>query len=503
MRMRWILSITALISILGSSISFCQTDQLPQQQPAPQSQQQPNTGTQSNTGGQQSVTPGQPIPAINPSTGQPETPAPETSPVDNRPIAGAEDITPELPGSTHSYLLPSFSVYQGLDSNAQLVSGTNHFVAATVPTGFLDMNVAGRSNQLSINFGGGGLLYDSSFSQSAGFAEGGFTDTYSSRRWSFLFSDRVSYLPEASGGFAGIGFGGGFNNAPLLGAGSGPGALNPIFTPGQSVLTGQFAALSNVSIAQAQYAVNPTNSIAVTGSFGIQHYAGGNNLQSSNDTLTVFSWDHQLTSTDSISVSYSLVRYRYNGGTAAVNDNLFRLGYAKRISQRMTFIGMVGPQLIYSTESLIPGTQHSVSVTGQASLNYRLQRMGFVVSYMHYVSPGSGVFQGANTDIATLGTTVHLRRTWDLSLSGSESRNKQLAAYSVNPAFPTSGHAINYQYGTFRLSHVMGRYMRAFVIYELQHQTSGISLVPGSTSTTLFRHIIGIGFELHPRPVGL
>ena len=503
MRMRCILTVTALVWILGANFGWCQDVQpLPQQQSQQPSQQQPANNSQTpNTAGQP-ATPGQPIPAINPSTGTAANPESGATPADTRPLAGAEEITPELPGSSHSYILPSFSVWEGADSNSMLEPGTSKFEAATVPVGVLDMNIVGRSNQFSVNYSGGGLIYDTDWARSAWFQQGGFTDSYTTRRWSFLISDRASYLPQASGGFAGIGLAGAFNNAPFLGAGSGPGGLNPVFVPGQSVLAGQFAATSNIAIAQAQYQLNSTNSVSVTGSFGIQHFANNSNLQSGNDTLTVFSWDHQLNATDSISFSYSLIRYRYNGGTLAINDNLWRVGYGRRLSHRMSFVAMVGPQLVYTAESLVPGERRTLNFSGQANLKYNLQRFGFSLGYLHYVTPGSGVFEGANTDDVTVGATVQLTRTWDLALSAAESRNTPLAASSINPAFPHPG-VVNYQYGTVRITHIMGRHLRAFMVYDLQHQASGVSFVPGSTSTGLIRHVFGIGFEMHPRPLGL
>lgn len=501
MRTRCILTITALI-LAGASVGLCQTDQLPQQQPAPQPQQPNNSTQQSNTGGQQSVTPGQPIPAINPSTGPVQTTESQPSQGQLPPLAGAEAITPELPGSTHSYILPSFSVWEAVDSNPYLQPGVRKSDAATIPTGTVDLTVAGRANQFSLNFTGGGLIYDSALSQTAGYVAGGFTDTYTTRRWSFLFSDRVSYLPQAAGGFGGLGFGGAFNNAPMLGAGSGPTQLNPIFTPGQSVLTGQFAALSNSAIAQAQYQINTTNSVSVTGSFGIQHYSAGTGLQSGNDTLAVFGWDHQLSPGNSISVSYSLIKYAYNGGLTSISDNVWRVGYGRRVSHRMAFTALVGPQLIYSANRLVPGVQRSLSVTGQASLSYQLQRVSFTLGYSHFTTPGSGVFEGANTDNVTGGAAVQVTRTWTLSLSGANSRNTGLGAFSVNPAFPNPG-AINYQYGSVRITHVMGRYMKAFLVYNLQHQASGGPVVPGSTGTGLIQNVFGIGLAFNPRPVGL
>jgi hypothetical protein len=186
----------------------------------------------------------------------------------------------------------------------------------------------------------------------------------------------------------------------------------------------------------------------------------------------------------------------------AINDNVWRVGYGKKISNRMSFLGLVGPQLIYSAESGVPGTHSSTSVTGQATLTYNLQRVSFSGSYLHFVSPGSGIFQGANTDTLSAGVGAQLTRTWNLSLSVGGSRNSPLGAYSINPAFPHPG-VVTYQYGSIRLTHIMGRYMRLFMVYNLQHQNSGAEFVPGSTSTKLFRSVFGAGVEFHPRPVGL
>jgi hypothetical protein len=497
MRLRRTLTIASLVCTLGASQLWCQ-----QPQSASPSQQQTAPNTQPSNPAGQSVTPGQPIPAITPSTGPVEV-TPSTTPTPaTQPLAGAEMISPELPGSTHSYILPSFSLWEGADSNSLLVPGQQQFEAATIPVGAVDLNVVSRSNQFGLNYGGGGMIYDTSLGRSAWFQDGGFTDTYTTRRWSFLVSDRASYLPQASSGFAGIGYAGIFNNAQFLGVGSGQSQLNPISAPGQSVLTGQFAATSNVSIAQAEYQLNPTNSLSVTGSFGITRFEVSSSLQSGTNTLSVFSWDHQLSSTDSLSVSYSLVRYRYNGGSVAINSNLWRVGYGRRISHRMSFFALIGPQLNYSAFNLVPGVQKSLTLTGQARLSYQLQRLSFYASYLQYVSPGSGVFQGSKTDDTSAGLDARLTRNWDLSLSGGDSRNTALEAYSVNPAFPNPG-VVQYEYGTVRLNHVLSRYTRVFAVYDLQHQTSGAAFVPGSTSTALFRHVFGIGLELHPRPVGL
>lgn len=487
-------AIAALAWSLTTAVGWPQqTDQQPAGQPSePAPPQQPEAPA---------PPPGNTAPLSPPSlpASQEEstgTPAETPGPVDTRPLAGAEAITPTLPGGGRSYILPSFSVSQGADTNAQIVPGTSKVQAATIPMASLSLNHVGRRNLFSLDYRGGGIIYETEPSLSTTFQEFGFADKYTTARWNLLIGDRVSYLPQASFGFGGIGFGGGFGGESL-GLGSGIG-LNAGYTPGQSILTGQSGTITNTAIGQAQYHFTPRSSFAAVGAFGIVHYTQGG-LSSGNDTILTLAYDHQVTSYDTLSVSYSFAALRFNGGSEAINDNMLRLGYGHRVTDRLTFTVLGGPEYTESTITGISGVQRHWGGIAEATLGYKVERGSLDAHYLHYVSLGSGVFNGAVTDTVNGSFNRELSRTWHGSLSLGYAHNKPLGAYSINPNFTNPG-TFGYEYGSFRLDHNFGHFTRGFFIYELQRQESGAAYVPGTNGRVIIRHIFGIGLELHPRP---
>jgi hypothetical protein len=423
-----------------------------------------------------------------------------TPPPDTRPLAGAQELTPTLPGSGRSYLIPSFSDWTGADSNAQIAPGVTKFVAATIPVGSLDLNVSGRRNQFNLAGGGGGLIYPTQFDSSAGFGQLTVSDFYNARRWNFLVMDRASYFPQASLGFGGIGYAGVFNTGESLGLGSGGSQVSQILAPGQSALLGHVGTTSNTAVVQTQYFLTATTSVTGVASFGIQHY-GEMSLESGNNRVFVGSIDHQLTTTDTVTFAYDLLQYRYNGNSTAINDNVFQLGYAHRVTSRISLLLIGGPAVIYSAVTGIPGTQQKWNWVARAQASYRAERGSFYLSYLHYQTPGSGLYQGANTDTASAGFTRELTRTWTSLLSFSYAHNSALLA-STSPTSASPG-STNYATGTIRLDRTMGHYVKLFGVYSVQHQLSGSGVVTGYSGNEIFRQIFGIGIEMHPRPWGL
>ncbi|HEY6292950.1 MAG TPA: hypothetical protein VI455_15475 [Terriglobia bacterium] len=507
--MRVRLGTTLAVAMLGWALTTGagwsqQTDQ--------QANSQTQTGQQGGTAPQTGPTkatpgapPAQPLPPLSPSGTQGQAggtgPAEETPPADTRPLAGAQEITPSLPGEGRSYILPSFSVYEAGDTNAQLQSGSGAgFEVATIPEGSIELNKVGSANQIGLTYAGGGLIYNTDLSQSATFQYLGLSDTYSTRRWKLLLADRVSYLPQASEGFGGIGLAGSFNTAQSLGLGTGFGALNPMVVPGQSILTTTAGATTNVGVAQAQYSVSPRSSISAFGSYGIFDYSQPG-LAGGNERMFSVSYDHNLTSVDTVSVSYSFIANRFSAGTVKINENLWRLGYGRRITDRLSLTLLAGPEFISSAVQAIPGVNQQWSYVVQGSFRYQLPRTGLSLSYLHYTTPGSGVYYGAQTDTLNGGVNRELSRKWTVSLYGNYSRNAQLGSFSVNPNVGNPG-VVNYETGTFRLSRIFGRYTRGFLVYTLEHQQSATA-VSGAAGRVIIRQIFGIGVELHPRPLAL
>lgn len=423
------------------------------------------------------------------------------TPADTRPLAGAEAITPTLPSAGRSYIIPSFSLWEGGDTNAQLISKQSGTALAAVPVGTLDLHVMGRHNSFDLGFSGGGLLYESNWSNSAAFDDFQISDTYSTRRWNFFISDRASYLPESALGFGGIGFAGVFNNAQSLGIGTGPAQLNGFYTPEQSYLTGYAGTTSETAITQVQYFATSRTSVSAMGAFGYMYYSQAG-LTSSNDRFGTFSIDHQATPTQTISFSYTVAQIHFNGGSVAFSDNMWRVGYGYRVTNHFTLTLVGGPELTYSAVTGLSGVSAKVNWAGQGLLGYHGQRGGFTFSYMHYLTPGSGIFQGAETNIATVGVNRELSRRWSGDAGVGWARNTAFASYSVSSARQGVGQ-INYEYGNLRLSRTLGHNSRVYAMYELQHQQTGAPIVAGSNSRVLSVQIFGIGVEWHPRPFGL
>lgn len=467
------------------------------QQPAAGSQAQPSD-TQSPSSGTTPAPPG----LQNPLGAQTETESEQgTTPTDTRPLAGAQAITPTLPTAGRSYIIPSLSLWEGGNTNARLISGYSNVAVAAVPVGTLDLHAMGRHNSFDVDYGGGGLLYESNWNDSAAFDNLQISDSYTARRWNFFISDRGNYWPESALGFEGIGFAGVFNNAQSLGIGTGIGQLNSFYTPAQSLLTGYAGVVSETAIAQLQYFVTPRTSVSAMGAFGYMHYTQAG-LTSSNDRFGTFSIDHEFTPTQSLSFSYTVSVIHFNGGSVALSDNLWRVGYGYRVTNHISLTVVGGPQLTYSAISGVFGVSQKLSWAGQGRLGYRGQRGGVTISLLHYLTPGSGVFQGAETSVATVAVNRELSRRWSGDAAVGWSDNGAFASYSASSAYRTVGH-INYEYGNLRLSHTLGHSSRVFAVYSLQHQESGAPIVPGSSSRFLNVQVFGIGIEWHPRPFGL
>jgi hypothetical protein len=426
---------------------------------------------------------------------------PAAPPSDTRPVAGAQELTPTLPGSGRSYLIPSFSDWTGADSDAQIVPGHTQYLVATIPLGSLDLNYSGRRNQFNLDYGGGGVIYPTESSQSAAFDQLTFSDYYDARRWNLLVMNRAAYLPQASLGFGGFGYAGAFNTAESLGLGSGVGQLNQTFVPGQSLLFGRTSTTNDNAVVQAQYFLTPRTSISGVASYGIQHYQE-TSLFSGNDRIFVGSIDHQLTGADTLTFAYDLIEYRYNGGSAAINDNVFQLGFAHRVSSRLTVTAIGGPAVIYTALAGVTGSQQQWTWQLLALAAYRANRGSVSVSYLHYATPGSGLFQGAQTQSVTTSFARELTRTWRGTATFGYSRNTRLGSYSLSSAVPNPG-PVNDEVATLRLDRTLGHYLRFFGVYSVIHQRAATAIVPGYSSNEIFRQIFGIGFELHPRPLGL
>jgi hypothetical protein len=121
---------------------------------------------------------------------------------------------------------------------------------------------------------------------------------------------------------------------------------------------------------------------------------------------------------------------------------------------------------------------------------------------MHYTSPGSGFFAGANTDLVTTSMNHLAGRNWTFNVNGGYSRNSQLQQSKVGASTATT---YRYWYGGGSIRRQLGRYFGAFVSYQYNDLrfNSSVCTNPGTCGTSTGQQVGLVGIDWHPHPFRL
>ena len=144
------------------------------------------------------------------------------------------------------------------------------------------------------------------------------------------------------------------------------------------------------------------------------------------------------------------------------------------------------------------GATTSPSWTAGGSLDYRVHRGAVVLWYNHYTANGGGLLTGADTQLVQLGWTTQLTRNWSGSLAPGYAHSRSLPQTTS----AQNNYAYNSVYAYASLSRRLGRYTTMFFTYNIQSQTSNNApCLAGNCGTSLPRHLVGFGFDWHPRQI--
>jgi hypothetical protein len=311
---------------------------------------------------------------------------------------------------------------------------------------------------------------------------------FDGRRWQALLIDQFSYLPQSSFGFGG-GIGGGLSTPGVSGTLAVPvSTLGQTYIPGQTNLGALGPQYSNSSALQFTYKVSGRGSLTVAGVFGILRFVNPGNINSDMET-GVLGYDYAVTRNDSVGLTYRFGAFRFPGEPQALNDQTVQLQYGRKITGRLALKLAAGPELI-TLRIPVANMRRTVTGSGNASLSYALAKGTSVeLHYMHGVTGGAGVFQGANTDQIGAGLTKQLSRVWSGNLSFGYARNGQILAAANASSFD------NWFAGA-GLSRSIGH--MTYLSFGYQAQIQAGSTIPGSTSYTV--HQINVSFQWHTRP---
>jgi hypothetical protein len=446
-------------------------------------------------GGDQRVQPAAPVSPNQTAQAPEEGQAQQTAP-DSRSFSGAEEFSAGTRGPLRSYFFPSFEVSEMASSNSPYTSGAHEFETMDTLTGRLTLQKVEKHSQLDVDYIGGAQIYNQDSQFNATMHQFGITQSYQGRRWSFLLDDRVTYLPEASFGYAGFGWTDALG-ASLGGAfGSNLANLNPAFNPNSGLFTGLGSRISNATVGQIQYAAGPRSSITVSGSYGFLHFQTPGYIDSRNAFFQV-AYSRSLTAHDYFGINYGFGLFRYPQVGESFQTNLLELSYGHRITGRLGVEFGGGPQLNVF-KNPVTGATTSPSWTAGGSLDYRVHRGAVVLWYNHYTANGGGLLTGADTQLVQLGWTTQLTRNWSGSLAPGYAHSRSLPQTTS----AQNNYAYNSVYAYASLSRRLGRYTTIFFTYNIQSQTSNNApCLAGNCGTSLPRHLVGFGFDWHPRQI--
>lgn len=395
---------------------------------------------------------------------------------DDRPLSGAEDLSPGMSESSKNVMNASVRVEQRIDATPEQVTTGYRWFGDSDIFGTVSLNRSWKRNSFVAAYDGGEVFYAGQYQQN--------THTFSVSqlltfgRWSLTLSDQVIYAPESPFGMPGP--------QPqiinILG-------LNFIYFPNQTILTGQSTRLSNGTVGQVDYAFSRRTSLTATGSYSLLHYTASS-APDNNQAGGTLGYNYALTARDKIALSYGYQQLQFNYLDNKMDINTANLNYAHQVLGRFSFQFEGGAQLAKSFSPFVP-SRKSVSPDAKAVLNSVWRRTQFSLSGSKAIMSGGGLSVATNTTLANISATRNLSRKWTASLSGGYAENSFIG---LNEKYRSGFAGMNVQRS-------LGQHASLSFLYDFQKQI-GNTVCSGSLCGAPFlRHSVGIGLNWQFRPV--
>lgn len=524
----WLIMVVCIAMVTAGA----QTDTAPAQ--ADSSQMQDTVQPQDQTGNPQ------PLSSQEATAGQDNaaTAVPQAPPLTSldQPV-----LHPETPPT--SFLLPTFQLLQGADTNVNQLSGSRHVAAFGKLFGSLGLQRFWRRYEVEVNYVGGGLVQESNTSHGrVGDGLQAHTlevlDKYMWRHGAFQLRDGFTYLPEGLFGFGSFGGMGGFQSM-LSGTGGaggpkvlGGGTGTSFFSPAQIGTVSDSPRYSNVAIGDLQEGLSPRTTITLAGSYGLLRFLGhGSGMISSHQANAQAGYNYAF-GHNQIAVVYRFGAFSFPGFGRRLQDHGVLFLYGRDISGRWSIKVGGGPVLTrlitapnainvdtspgnetthapaINSTSLRGGTSSRRSWNATGSVRYQFPLTQIALFYDHLDSGGSGFYFGARTDLVHLTVSRPLSRTWTGNLHLGYSHNRALSVQNVG-ATPFAARQSYYDaaYAGGGLSHVVGRHTTINLNYQFGYQVVGGNNVGCSGKVSIGcnsvtpRHMGSIGLSWHPDPI--
>jgi hypothetical protein len=435
---------------------------------------------------------------------------------ENPPLSGLDQPSFEPGFGARSYLAPKAQLSDSVSSNPSASVKNNNGPVREIVRGLgsLDLQKLWKIHPLDVAYIGGASWFQGGKSSKAGWYQIHSMDATQRILWrtgQLAIRDNFSYMPQGSFGFGSFGGAGGFG-----GPGGGTFGSPSIGTNGNT------PRIDNLGMVDITQALTPRSSVTLAGAYGILHFmssSSASNLINAQQTVGQAGYNYQLTKKDQIAFSYAFQEFHFPLANAGdINVNLWQVYYSHRISGRLNFNVGGGPQWLHSNGytlgfiqtknglilGLVPLHTSRISGAGRVGLTYYWStRTNMDASYMHYVTPGSGFFPGATTDIVRYVLNHKLTRRFSLNVDSGFSRSNRvlLATSSNNPA--GKSHTYDYWYAGGGLRRQLTPHLDGFVSYQYDKLLFGSGFNANGTGAGYGRHVGTIGIDWTPRPIRL
>jgi hypothetical protein len=444
--------------------------------------------------------------------------------IENPPLSGFDQPVSEPAYGGRSYLAPGVQLSEAVNAlSSGLLSQTGGVNEAGRGLGSLDLQKIWRKYQIGLDYIAGGTVFQGPLNQPQ-LGRSYQVHTMASnqrllwRTGQLVFRDSFSYLPEGSFGLSSFGGAGSISSAVggggLGGTGAGTGLGGGItggipgtLGAGGIGSIGIQPRINNLSIVDVTQALSPRSTVVMAVGYDYTDFLKNGqsslSLINSQTSSAQIGYDYLLNRQDRISVLYAYQSLHFpRSGSGNVNAHVWNLLYGHRISGKLNLVIGGGPQLLmfHNSTTSIPDR---LTGSGRASLSYQVKsRTSIQLSYMHYTSPGSGFFAGANSDVANALLNQPVGRKWTFKPHVGYSHNSQLQKSLLGTS---AAQTYDYVFAGSSIRRQLGRYFDAFVSYQYNdiHFNTSVCTIPGTCGRSSARHTGLVGIDWHPHPFRL
>ena len=281
-------------------------------------------------------------------------------------------------------------------------------------------------------------------------------------------------------------------------AGSNLSNLSSTLNPLSGLLTDRGSRTLNTAVVQVQYLAGARSSLSLTVSYGLLRFNNSGFIGSRTGTSSL-EYTHKLNARDYVGISYVFGVFRFPGSGTSFNTHIIQANYGRHVTGRLGLELGAGPQ-INVIKNPIEGSSTPLSWSAHTSLNYRARKGSLAANYYRITTNGGGILPGASTDTVSATWSTDLIRRWSFSSGPGYSHNRSLP----QTAAANTQSTYNTEYMNASLSRMFGRYVSGYLTYTFQTQSSNFTpCLVGGCQVSLLRHVVGIGFDFHPRQITL